>query len=103
MKRSMALAMCAALAAYGGSLSAQDPGPPTAPTAAPQGAPPTPGAPGPGRGAGRGGRGGAPVPTLGDGPWDITTEQALIHLVVVTKGLRSEERRVGKECRSRRA
>ena len=87
MKWSMALAMFATLAAYGGSLSAQDPAPPTAPTAAPQGAPPAPGAPGPGRGAGRGGRGGAPVPTLGDGPWDIATEQARIHLVVITKGV----------------
>jgi glucose/arabinose dehydrogenase len=59
----------------------------TAPAAAPQ-APPggqaDPGARGQGRG---GGRGRGAVPPLGDGPFDIDTEQGRVRLVVVTKGL----------------
>jgi glucose/arabinose dehydrogenase len=41
-------------------------------------------------GAGGGGRGrgrGAPVDTLGEGPWDISTEEGSIHVTVVTRGV----------------
>jgi len=39
---------------------------------------------------GGGGGGGRPqTQPLGDGPWDVTTEQARIHVTVVTKGLQN--------------
>jgi glucose/arabinose dehydrogenase len=77
----IASAACAALLALGTSLPARAqetqaaPAAPTTPApAAPQGTP-------------RGG-GGRPAPTpLGDGPWDLATEEQAIHVTVVTKGL----------------
>ncbi len=44
----------------------------------------------PGAGAAKakgGGRGKAAVDTLGDGPWDLKSEKASVHVTVVTKGL----------------
>jgi glucose/arabinose dehydrogenase len=37
----------------------------------------------------RGGGGRPQTQPLGDGPWDVTTEQARVHVTVVTKGLQS--------------
>jgi len=59
-----------------------------------QGAQPSPGAEQPRRGGaggnGGGGGGGRPqTQPLGDGPWDVTTEQARIHVTVVTKQLQN--------------
>ena len=61
------------------------------PGAAPQGAQPPAGAEQPRRGGGAGGGGGGRPQTepLGDGPWDVTTEQARIRVTVVTKGLQN--------------
>src|SRR5690349_14975872 len=63
-----------------------------APGAAAQGPQSTAGAEqrrgGPNGGGGGGGGGGRPqTQPLGDGPWDVTTEHARIHVTVVTKGL----------------
>ena len=59
-------AMCAVLAATGAPLAAQD-----APAATPQ----------PAR------RGPPPTAALGDGPWDVQTNEARLHVEVVAKGL----------------
>jgi glucose/arabinose dehydrogenase len=69
MKRFIGLATVAVVAAQAGMLVAQTP--PAAPAAAP--AAPRAGPP--------------PVVALGDGPWDIATEKARVHVTVVTKGL----------------
>ena len=66
MKRFALTAMCLVLAA-GGTAAAQDAPAPAAPAARPAGPPPT--------------------PALGDGPWDVQTADAKLHVEVVTKGL----------------
>jgi glucose/arabinose dehydrogenase len=77
---------CAALLALGASQPArsQTPAaPPAQPAPGAQAAPAAPAAP---QGAPR--AGGRPAPTpLGDGPWDLETEEQTIHVTVVTKGL----------------
>lgn len=70
MKRVMMWAMAGALAINGGIVSAQNAAPAPAP-AAPRPAGPPSGAP------------------LGDGPWDIVTEEGKVKVSVVTKGLQS--------------
>lgn len=59
-------AMCAVLAVTGAPLAAQD-APATAPQPARRGPPPT--------------------PPLGDGPWDVQTNEARLHVEVVAKGI----------------
>jgi len=69
----------------GGAPPAPSPAPPQGAVAPGPGGGPA-GAPGGGAGRGRG-RGGPAANPLGDGPWDIDTETARLHVVVVTKGL----------------
>ena len=85
-RRTWAWAGLAALAAFVGAPTvAQQP---PAAAAQPQGAQPPAGAEQPRRGGGAGG-GRPQTEPLGDGPWDVTTEQARIRVTVVTKGLQN--------------
>jgi glucose/arabinose dehydrogenase len=81
MQRVLASVVIASIAF--GAAAAQVAAPaPTAPAAKTEGAPPVPAAPQRAPAASR------PQPTLlGDGPWDVATEQQKIHVTVVTKGL----------------
>jgi glucose/arabinose dehydrogenase len=81
MQRVLASVVIASIAF--GAAAAQVAAPaPTAPAAKTEGAPPVPAAPPRAPAASR------PQPTLlGDGPWDVATEQQKIHVTVVTKGL----------------
>ena len=85
MRSTLVSAACAAVLTLGASLPARSQETQAAPAAPPAqaatAAPPLP------QGAPRAGAGRpAPVP-LGDGPWDFATEEARIHITVVTKGL----------------
>jgi glucose/arabinose dehydrogenase len=83
----LGLALTAGAAVFGMQTPAPQTGGAAPAVTAPQTPPVEPGAaPGAGRGRGRG-RGGPGAAPLGDGPWDIATEQGRTHLVVVTKGL----------------
>jgi glucose/arabinose dehydrogenase len=89
-RRTWAWAGLAALATLVGAPAVAQQTPSAA--AQPQGAQPPAGAEQPRRGGGAGGGGGGGRPQtqpLGDGPWDVTTEQARIHVTVVTKGLQN--------------
>ncbi len=78
-----ALAGAIGLMVHGGlTLEAQDGAGAAKQTTAPGGAGRGTGAP-----KGGGGRGRAAVDTLGEGPWDLKSEKANIHVSVVTKGL----------------
>jgi aldose sugar dehydrogenase len=67
MKKRTAMAACLALCALGAPLAAQDAPAPTAPPPRPAGPPPT--------------------PPLGEGPWDVQTADALLHVEVMTRDL----------------
>ena len=88
MRSIPASAACAALLALGASLPARAQQTQAAPAAPPvPAAEPAPAAPPAPQGTPRAG-GGRPAPVpLGDGPWDFATEEAGIHITVVTKGL----------------
>jgi aldose sugar dehydrogenase len=84
LRRRMWLAMGLAAVALGVGASA------AAQQAAPAGAAQPPAAGGQQQRGGGGGGGGRPqTQPLGDGPWDVATEQARIHVTVVTKQLQN--------------
>jgi len=73
MKTWTALVAGVALVSLGSALAAQNT---PAPAPAPAAAPPAPRPAGP-----------PPTPALGDGPWDIQSQEAKLHVEVVSKGL----------------